>query len=60
MVLSADLILSTALRIVDDEGLEALTMRHLAETIGVATMSLYSHVATKEDVIRGVLNLRRR
>ena len=56
VVLSADLILSAALRVVDDEGLEALTMRHLAETIGVATMSLYSHVATKEDVIRGVLN----
>ena len=57
VVLSSDLILSSALRVVDDEGLEALTMRHLAETIGVATMSLYSHVATKEDVIRGVLNL---
>lgn len=57
VVLSADLIFSSALRLVDDEGLEALTMRHLAETIGVATMSLYSHVATKEDVLRGVLNL---
>ena len=57
VVLSADLILSSALRVVDDEGLEALTMRHLAETIGVATMSLYSHVATKEELIRGVLNL---
>lgn len=57
MVLSVDLILSSALRVVDEEGLDALTMRHLAETIGVATMSLYSHVATKEDVIRGVLNL---
>ncbi len=57
MVLSADLIFAAALRLVDDEGLEALTMRHLAETIGVATMSLYSHVDTKEDVVRGVLNL---
>ena len=57
VVLSADLIFSSALRLVDDEGLDALTMRRLAETIGVATMSLYSHVATKEDVIRGVLNL---
>lgn len=57
MVLSADLIFSAALRLVDDEGLEALTMRHLAETIGVATMSLYSHVDTKEDLVRGVLNL---
>lgn len=57
MVLSADLIFSSALRLVDDEGLEALTMRHLAETIGVATMSLYSHVATKEDLLLGVVNL---
>ena len=57
VVLNADLIFSSALRLVDDEGLEALTMRHLAETIGVATMSLYSHVATKEDLLRGVLNL---
>jgi TetR/AcrR family transcriptional regulator, tetracycline repressor protein len=57
VVLSADLIYSSALSLVDEEGLEALTMRHLAEKIGVATMSLYSHVATKEDVLQGVLNL---
>ena len=57
VVLSAELIFSSALRLADDEGLDALTMRRLAETIGVATMSLYSHVATKEDVIRGLLNL---
>ena len=57
MVLSADLIFSAALRLVDEEGLDALTMRRLAETIGVATMSLYSHVATKEDVLLGVVNL---
>lgn len=57
MVLSPDLIFSTALRVVDEEGLEALTMRHLAEEIGVATMSLYSHVATKEDLLLGVVNL---
>ena len=57
MVLSGDLIYSSAMALVDDEGLEALTMRHLAEKIGVATMSLYSHVATKEDLLRGVLNL---
>lgn len=57
VALSTELILSTALRLVDDEGLDALTMRHLAEEIGVATMSLYSHVATKDDLIQGVLNL---
>ena len=51
------MIYAAALRLVDDEGLEALTMRHLAETIGVATMSLYSHVTTKEDLLLGVVNL---
>lgn len=56
VVLSADLIYEAALRLVDAEGLDALTMRHLAETIGVATMSLYSHVATKEDLLLGVVN----
>ena len=56
VVLSADLIYEAALRLVDKEGLDALTMRHLAEEIGVATMSLYSHVATKEDLLLGVVN----
>lgn len=57
MVLSADLIFSAALALVDEEGLAALTMRHLAESIGVATMSLYSHVPTKDDLLLGVVNL---
>jgi AcrR family transcriptional regulator len=57
VVLSAELIFQSALLIADEEGLEALTMRHLAEKIGVATMSLYSHVATKEDLLLGMVNL---
>ena len=57
VVLSAELIYTSALRLVDAEGLEALTMRHLAEEIGVATMSLYSHVATKEDLLLGIVNM---
>jgi len=57
LVLSAELIYEHAVRVVDAEGLDALTMRHLAEEIGVATMSLYSHVATKEDLLLGVVNL---
>ncbi len=57
VVLSAELIYQSALRLVDAEGLDALTMRHLAEEIGVATMSLYSHVATKEDLLLGIVNM---
>jgi TetR/AcrR family transcriptional regulator, tetracycline repressor protein len=56
VMLNADLIYESALGIVDAEGLDALTMRHLAEVIGVATMSLYSHVETKEDLLLGVVN----
>ena len=56
-MLSADLIFQSAVRLADAEGLDALTMRHLAEEIGVATMSLYSHVATKEDLLLGIVNM---
>lgn len=56
-VLSEETILSVALRVIDAEGLDALTMRHLADEIGVATMSLYGHVATKDALLQGVLNL---
>jgi AcrR family transcriptional regulator len=55
--LTADGIFQAALRLVDAQGLDALTMRGLAAEIGVATMSLYSHVATKEDLLLGVVNL---
>ena len=56
-MLSAGVIFSTALRVVDEEGLEALTMRRLAGELGVATMSLYSHVPNKDDLLLGVLDL---
>ena len=48
VVLSSELIYAAALRLVDDEGLDALTMRRLAEKIGVAT---------KDDLLLGVVNL---
>lgn len=55
--LSASEIYRAALRLVDAEGLDALTMRRLAAEMGVATMSLYGHVPTKEDLLLGVVNL---
>lgn len=55
--LTAEGIYRAALRLADAEGLDALTMRGLAAEIGVATMSLYSHVATKDDLLLGVVNL---
>lgn len=55
--LSAEAILQAALRLVDDEGIEALTMRRLAGELGVATMSLYGHVSNKDELLLGVVDL---
>ncbi|MFR9727579.1 TetR/AcrR family transcriptional regulator [Saccharopolyspora sp. MS10] len=49
--LSPERIRSGALRIIDEHGLEALSMRRLAEALGVRAASLYNHVATKEALL---------
>ena len=38
-------------------GIEALTMRKLAQTLGVEAMSLYHHVANKSDILDGMVDL---
>lgn len=53
--LSRDLIVATALRLMDEEGLEAVTMRRVAHELGVEAMSLYHHVRDKEDLLGGVI-----
>ncbi|WP_433709929.1 TetR/AcrR family transcriptional regulator C-terminal domain-containing protein [Nocardia sp. CA-084685] len=50
-------VLSAAIGIADESGIEALTMRRLAELLGVEAMSLYHHVANKEDVIDGMVDV---
>ena len=40
-----------ALGLVDDEGLEALTVRRLAAAVGTASASLYRHVASREELL---------
>jgi AcrR family transcriptional regulator len=53
--LNRDRIIEAALRVMDAEGLEAVTMRRLGRELGVEAMSLYNHVADKDAVLRGVL-----
>ena len=55
--LTCEKVLAEALLLVDAEGLEALSMRRLAERLGVKAMSLYNHVANKEAVIDGLVEL---
>ncbi len=55
--LSRERILESALVLVDEHGLESLTMRKLAQELGFEAMSLYNHVANKDDLINGLLDL---
>lgn len=49
--------LATAIKLADAEGLESLTMRRLAKELGVEAMSLYHHVANKDDILDGMADM---
>jgi AcrR family transcriptional regulator len=55
--LSRERVLRAAVKVADSSGLEAVTMRRLAEELGAEAMSLYYHVARKEDVLDGCVDL---
>ena len=55
--LTRERVLRTALALADEGGIEALTMRRLAQELGVEAMSLYYHVANKEEIVGGILGL---
>jgi len=55
--LSRERALSAAIAVADAEGIGALTMRRLAQQLGVEAMSLYHHVANKDDILDGMVDL---
>jgi AcrR family transcriptional regulator len=55
--LTRERVLHSALAHADAVGLEALTMRTLAEMLGVAPMALYRHVANKDDLIDAMVDV---
>lgn len=55
--LSRERILRAAIAHADAGGLEALTMRTLAELLGVAPMALYRHVASKDDLVDAMVDV---
>ncbi|WFE32059.1 GntR family transcriptional regulator [Micromonospora sp. WMMD975] len=55
--LSRDHLLRTAIAIADVEGAEAVSMRRVAAELGVGTMSLYRHIANKEDLVTQMADL---
>ena len=49
--------LRTALRLADRSGIDSLSMRRLGQEVGVEAMSLYNHVASKDDLLDGLIDL---
>ena len=50
-------VVRAAVELTDEQGIDALTMRRLAQALGVEAMSLYNHVANKDDLLEGVADL---
>jgi AcrR family transcriptional regulator len=55
--LSRERVLRAAVALADERGAEELTMRKLAKALGVEAMSLYNHVANKDDLLDGMIDL---
>lgn len=55
--LSRERVLLAAIALADERGIESLTMRALGEQLGVEAMSLYYHVANKDKLLDGMVDL---
>jgi AcrR family transcriptional regulator len=55
--LSRDRVLRAAIRLADESGLESVSMRKLGQVLQVEAMSLYKHVANKDDILDGIADL---
>ncbi len=55
--LSRERVLLAAIALADEAGIEALSMRKIAEEFGVEAMSLYNHVANKDEILDGIADL---
>jgi len=53
--LTADRVLQAALALVDRDGVDELSMRKLAKELGFEVMSLYNHVANKDEVLAAAI-----
>lgn len=54
--LTHDRILTSAMELADRDGLAALTMRRIAKSLSVEAMSLYYHVANKDELLDGMVD----
>ena|SRR6201994_1617160 len=54
--LSRERVLEAAVALADEAGLEAFSMRALAQELGVVPMALYKHVANKDELLDGMVD----
>ena len=55
--LSRERVLRAAVAFADEHGMQSLTMRKLGDALGVEAMSLYNHVANKDQLLDGMVDL---
>ena len=55
--LTRERVLRAAVALADESGIESLSMRRLGQELGVEAMSLYNHVANKDDLLNGITDL---
>jgi len=55
--LSRERVLTAALTVADEGGLDGLTIRSLAQRVGARPMSLYHYVANKDEILDGLVDL---
>jgi len=55
--LSKDRVLHAAIALTDEIGIASLSMRRLGQVLGVEAMSLYKHVANKDDILDGIVDI---
>jgi AcrR family transcriptional regulator len=55
--LNRDRVLTAAVALADTQGLDALSMRNLADHLDVVPMALYKHVANKDELLDGVVDV---
>ena len=55
--LNRDRVLRAAVTLADEAGIDAVSMRKLADELGVVPMALYKHVANKEELLDGMVDI---
>jgi len=55
--LTRERILAAALKLADEKGIDAVSMRNVGDALRVEAMSLYRHVASKDDLLDGIVDL---